>query len=136
MHMPRQPALAAGAMIACLAIGMVPVMQHTVMAQETQVDMDKVFRCAATDADGKKACATARELILGHCTACHTFVPIVMQQFDAKGWQASLDRHRPRVPELSSQQIQIIADYLTANFNPETPPPDLPPDLLKNWTSY
>jgi len=134
--MPWQNAFAVGTVVAGLAIVAVPCMQPGAAAQETQVDMNKVFRCTATDPVGVKACAAGRDLILSHCTACHTFVPIVMQQFDAKAWQASIDRHQPRVPELSPQELHSIADYLIANFNPQTAPPELPPDLLKNWTSY
>ena len=136
MTMLRYASLLAGAAVALLALGTLPATRYPAAAQEEQVDMNKVFRCAATDPAGKQACATGRDLILSHCTACHTFVPIVMQQFDAKAWQASIDRHQPRVPELSHEQLQAIANYLSANFNPETPPPELPPDLLKNWTSY
>lgn len=102
------------------------------------VDLNQVFRCAATDPAGTAACGEARGLIVNNCTACHTFVPIVMQQFDANGWTGLLDRHvgAGRIKQLSSQQVAVIHDYLSANFNGSLPPPELPPALLATWTSY
>jgi len=107
-------------------------------SQAQGVDMDTVFRCSAGDDAGKANCQEARELILNNCTVCHTFVPIVMQQFDQGGWQSLLDRHvgGGRVDQLSPEQVGKIRDYLAANFNAEQPPPDLPPELLETWTSY
>jgi mono/diheme cytochrome c family protein len=107
-----------------------------VMAQD--IDLDAIFRCAATDDAGKAACLEGRNLILNNCTVCHTFVPIVMQSFDVDGWTGLLDRHRQngRVNQLSDAQVQAIHDYLSANFNGTLPPPELPPELLATWTSY
>jgi len=102
------------------------------------LDLDQVFRCAATEDAGKANCAQARDLILNNCTVCHTFVPIVMQQFDGAGWTSLLDRHAGagRINQLSAEQVTAIHDYLTENFNGSLPPPELPPELLSTWTSY
>jgi hypothetical protein len=100
------------------------------------LDMKKVFRCQATDKAGVAACDRARNLILNNCTSCHAFVPIVLQQFDVAGWGGLLSRHRSRVPQLSDAQVAEIKAYLAANFNASLPPPDLPAELLKEWTSY
>ena len=102
------------------------------------VNLDEVFRCAATDDAGKGKCLEARNLIVNNCTVCHTFVPIVMQSFDAGGWTGLLDRHvqNGRVNQLSAEQIAAIHDYLSDNFNGSLPPPELPPELLATWTSY
>jgi hypothetical protein len=100
------------------------------------LDMKKVFRCQATDKAGVSACDKARDLILNNCTVCHAFVPIVLQQFDAAGWGGLLSRHRSRVLQLSDAQVAEIRTYLTANFNATLPPPELPAELLKEWTSY
>jgi hypothetical protein len=100
------------------------------------LDMKKVFRCQARDKAGLSACDKARDLILNNCTVCHAFVPIVLQQFDAAGWGGLLSRHRSRVPQLSDAQVAEIKAYLAANFNATLPPPDLPAELLKAWTSY
>lgn len=100
------------------------------------VDLDVVFRCHPGEAVPVAACKSSRETILQNCTVCHTFVPIVMQQFDSGGWQGLLDRHRDRVPQLSDQQVASIRDFLTATFNEKNEPPELPEELLKTWTTY
>ena len=41
-----------------------------------------------------------------------------------------------RVPNLPADQARAVRDYLVANFNPDKDPPDLPEELLQNWTSY
>ncbi|MEX2482454.1 MAG: hypothetical protein WD928_16470 [Gammaproteobacteria bacterium] len=110
----------------------------TVSAQAQDIDLDQIFRCSASEDAGKANCSEARDLILNNCTVCHSFVPIVMQQFDSEGWTGLLERHvgGGRVNQLSPEQVQSIHDYLTANFNGELPPPELPPALLSTWTSY
>lgn len=109
-----------------------------VSADQGSVDLDKVFRCAAKDKAGTGACQKARDLLLNNCTVCHTFVPIVMQQFDSNGWNSLLERHvaAARTNQLASKDITVIHDYLAANFNGRLPPPELPPALLETWTSY
>ena len=83
-------------------------------------------------------CGKARDLIVNNCTLCHTFVPIVMQKYDSKGWSSLLNRHviGGRVKQLSGPDIATIHDYLSDNFNGRLPPPALPPALAKTWTSY
>ena len=111
---------------------------HVPQAQAQAVDLGKIFRCAAKDTAGIAACHKARDLILNNCTLCHTFVPIVMQKYDSKGWNSLLNRHvvAGRVKQLSYQDVAAIHDYLSENFNGKLPPPDLPPALAKTWTSY
>ncbi len=123
---------------AWLAVGALVAIEPRLpaMAQGSQLDVNVIFRCAAKDDAGVKACASARELILQNCTSCHSFVPIVLQQFDPDGWSTLFQRHRPRVPQLSDDQIETMRAYLAANFNAATPPPELPAELLQNWTSY
>lgn len=104
------------------------------MAQD--LNMEEIFRCHGEEPEQTELCGEARELIIDNCTACHTFVPIVMQQFDREAWEGLLDRHRDRVDHLSDEQVATIHDYLAANFNPDQPPPELPPELLENWTDY
>src|SRR5688572_8593219 len=73
-------------------------------ARAQELDMDVVFRCGATDDAGTAKCAEARDLILTNCTICHTFVPIVMQQWTDSEWTGLLDRHvgNGRVDQLST----------------------------------
>jgi hypothetical protein len=103
-----------------------------------EVDMDAVFRCTAKEAAAVKRCRDTRGIIINNCTVCHSFVPIVMQQFDANGWDSLMTRHVSggRVPNLPADQAKTIQDYLVANFNPDKDPPDLPEELLQEWTSY
>ena len=109
-----------------------------IRALALEVDMDAVFRCTAKDAAVVKRCRDTRGVIMNNCTVCHSFVPIVMQQFDADGWDSLMTRHVSggRVPNLPADQAKAVRDYLVANFNPDKDPPDLPEELLQNWTSY
>src|SRR5215510_8294013 len=59
-----------------------------IRALALEVDMDAVFRCTAKDAAVVKRCRDTRGIIMNNCTVCHSFVPIVMQQFDANGWDS------------------------------------------------
>ncbi|MGE0653881.1 MAG: hypothetical protein AB7P12_19360 [Alphaproteobacteria bacterium] len=109
------------------------------MAQDAgELDMKQIFRCNPTDLVPVARCDEARDLLMNNCTLCHIFVPIVISQFDSDGWWGLLARHVEgnRVDQLSKEQIETIHDYLTANFNPSLDPPELPPALLENWTSY
>jgi len=107
-----------------------------VPSQAQDLDMKKVFRCGAKDKAGVAACDHARDLILANCTNCHAFVPIVIQQFDKAGWEGNFQRHRERATALNAAQLSEIRNYLAANFNPSQDPPELPEELLKEWTSY
>ena len=37
---------------------------------------------------------------------------------------------------LTDEQFATLLSYLKENFNPDRPVPELPPALLKAWTSY
>src|SRR5690606_37567605 len=77
-------------LLAALAAMLLGAATMALPAQAQQLDLDQVFRCAATEDAGIANCAEARDLILNNCTVCHTFVPIVMQQFDSNGWTSLL----------------------------------------------
>jgi hypothetical protein len=76
-----------------------------------------------------------REMVLNNCTNCHTFVPILILQMSGEHWTTSMNTHREYVA-LGEEERQILYDYLIANFNPDTPVPELPAPLLEAWTSY
>ena len=126
------------AAVGLLVVGGFPAGPGALPSMAQEVDLDVVFRCAATDDAEIAKCGEARDLVLTNCTICHTFVPIVMQQWTEPEWRGLLDRHvgNGRVDQLSKEQVATIHDYLAANFNATLPPPDLPPELLENWTSY
>lgn len=117
-----------------IAIAATWLVRDGVRAQD--VDLDVVFRCRPGEAVAPAVCKETREVILQNCTVCHTFVPIVMMQFDSGGWEGLLERHRERVPHLSDPQIASLHKFLTATFNEEHEPPELPEELLKTWTTY
>lgn len=108
----------------------------TAPLQAQDLDMDAIFRCQAEDDEGKRICKEGQELIVMNCTVCHTFVPIVLQQFDRAAWRGLLDRHRDRASQLSEEQFDLLLEYLSQNFNPDLPPPEVPAEMLNNWTAY
>jgi len=79
--------------------------------------------------------AEMRDMVMNNCTNCHTFVPIVILQMGSDHWDTSMNIHREYVA-LSDEERQVLYDYLKANFNPDTPVPELPAALLESWTSY
>jgi hypothetical protein len=125
-----------GLFVALALVGAFFFASKSLRAQE--LDLDVVFRCSTKGADAAKQCKATREMIIGNCTVCHTFVPIVMQQFEPSGWDGLLARHVSggRVTNLKPEQIKVIRDFLVATFNTSNPPPELPQELLDNWTSY
>lgn len=94
-------------------------------AVPTKVDLDAIF----PPGDG-------REVVLGSCQNCHTFVPIVILQMDKDAWRRNSLDHRERVATLSDEQFAQAYAYLAEHFGPHRPVPQLPPDLLKSWTTY
>src|SRR5262245_7719244 len=127
-----------GLFIALALVGAFYFMSKPPRAQEVELDLDVIFRCASKQASAATQCKAKRALIIGNCTVCHTFVPIVMQQFEPDGWDGLLARHVSgnRVNNLKPEQVKVIRDFLVATFNPSNPPPELPQQLLDNWTSY
>lgn len=90
-----------------------------------RVDMDAIF----PEGPG-------RDLLLNNCQSCHTWVPVVVLQMNEEEWNRWAVEHRGRVSGLSDEEFQTLHQYLIANFNPNTPVPELPPALLESWTTY
>jgi hypothetical protein len=63
-------------------------------------------------------------------------VPIVILQMTKEAWERNRRDHRDRVAGLSDEEVETLYQYVTANFNPDRPVPELPKELLKTWTSY
>ena len=125
-----------GVAAAVFASALVCLAAPITAAQAQDLDMKKIFRCTAKDKPGIEACDKSRTLILNNCTTCHVFVAIVVQQFDKAGWDGLFDRHKGRAEQLSPAQMNEMKSYLAANFNPKLDPPDVPPELLTEWTAY
>jgi mono/diheme cytochrome c family protein len=77
-----------------------------------------------------------RDLVLNNCQNCHTFVPIVVLQMEKDAWQRNSIDHRERVTQLTEDEFRIVYEYLSTNFGPHRPVPELPKALLETWTSY
>lgn len=100
------------------------------LAKGQSVDMDKIF----PPSDPPET----RDLLLQTCsTSCHSFVPLVVGRKTAEEWTGTFDRHRPQVEPfgLTEEQIAAMLKYLQANFDPEKPIPELPPELLQGWAT-
>ena len=117
-------AMAAAALLALPAPG---------SAQE--LDMNAIMPCGTPDLKGKQdaaACDSSRAIFVQQCTSCHTIVPIVRQQKNDADWDATMTRHRERVPDLSPAEFDSIAQFLKDHFKPERPVPNLPQQLIDN----
>jgi hypothetical protein len=90
-----------------------------------KVNMDEVF----PPDDG-------RDLVLENCVNCHTIVPIALARKIPDEWISHRTQHRQRVSGLSEADADRLWGYLTRNFYPGRPIPQLPEDLLQTWTSY
>jgi mono/diheme cytochrome c family protein len=90
-----------------------------------KVNMDEVF----PPDDG-------RDLVLNNCVNCHTIVPIALARKTPDEWVSHRTQHRQRVGGLSDADADRLWGYLTRNFAPGRPIPQLPEDLLQTWTSY
>lgn len=119
-----------------LAVAMAAFAPSAGLAQD--LDLDAVFRCNGETEVDPAHCVEQRGVIIANCTVCHTFAPIVMQQWAKEEWHALLFRHveNDRVGQLSEADVEALNAYLAATFNPDRPPPELPPALLETWTNY
>lgn len=72
-----------------------------------------------------------RDLVLYNCTACHTFVRIVLGQRTKERWEIVKRNHRPRVPQVPDSDLDRIFEYVESNFNETKPVPSLPNWLLE-----
>lgn len=77
-----------------------------------------------------------RELVLDNCQSCHVLVPILVLRMDKAAWYRNSLEHRERVEGLDDDDFEILYDYLTSTFTPDSPIPELPAALLDTWTTY
>ena len=77
-----------------------------------------------------------RELVLDNCQSCHVLVPILILRMDEAAWYRNSLEHRERVEGLDDDDFEILYDYLSSTFTPDSPVPELPPALLDTWTTY
>lgn len=99
-----------------------------VLAQE--VNIEEIFWCHEGDMSQSVAdCEATRMTILTVCTSCHTFVPVVKAQKLPDEWSATLAAHRQKAPDMPADDFDRIQVFLSDHFNPDNPPPTLPPAL-------
>jgi hypothetical protein len=78
-----------------------------------------------------------REETLTSCAGCHSFAPLIIAQKSPDAWRLTMREHRSQYMEsLSDEDAAVITAYLIANFNPDKPVPELPPELLEGFTNY
>jgi len=117
--------------IAVMLVAMAPIASVTPAAAQ-DLDFEAVFNCAEDGPLGAQTpeqCMEARNLLLNNCTSCHTFVPIVKAQKTEDAWNALLNLHRDRVPQLSEDEFELLGEYLRSHYNETEPVPELPPAL-------
>jgi mono/diheme cytochrome c family protein len=57
----------------------------------------------------------------GNCTTCHTLDRVKTKHFDKESWSGLIDSMRGKrggPKDLTDDQIQELADYLSKNFGP------------------
>lgn len=121
------------------ALGVAVTILLTFMSGEARaqnIDMERIFTCEDQNTLEMKQCNVGREVLLANCMACHAFVQIVIRQYDDGGWTSVLRRHKERAPHLTEEEFRALHDYLTAKFNPDREPPELPPEFLESMTDY
>lgn len=81
-----------------------------------------------------------RDLVFENCvSSCHNFFPLLQQKTPGAWKMTLLGNHRNRVRRLSDAEYALLIAYLVANFNPEKPLPELPPELtvgVRTWSAY
>jgi hypothetical protein len=76
-----------------------------------------------------------RELVLEHCVGCHSIAPIAVAAKSADEWDAQHENHS-RFLKFSQADQDVLYKYLKKYFAEDRVIPDLPPELLQNWTTY
>jgi len=119
----------AGAAALVLGAGWVTQSPRPAVAQD--FDVNAVFYCEGKPIgeQSQAECEQARAAMFTNCTVCHSFVPIVKAQKDKAGWEAFMAQHSGRVPDLADSDKTLLVNFFAAHFNPENPPPQLPPEL-------
>ena len=65
--------------------------------------------------------APARYILEGNCTTCHTLDRVKTKHFDKESWSGLIESMRGKrggPKDLTDDQIQELADYLSKNFGP------------------
>jgi len=69
-----------------------------------------------------------RELVFFYCGDCHSLsIPLVARKA-SEAWVDFIKTH-PGTAFLSEETLKPLLEYLTANFGPDDPVPEIPPGL-------
>ena len=63
-----------------------------------------------------------REAVMSKCFQCHTDAMFRDQRQDRRGWEAAIHRMIGRGGLWSSEEIKLMADYLSSDFGPNSKP--------------
>jgi hypothetical protein len=69
-----------------------------------------------------------REPVLNNCGSCHNLACSAIGQRTNARWDALKESHAEKVP---GADLNVMFDYLKANFNDSKPEPNVPPAFLK-----
>jgi putative hemolysin len=72
-----------------------------------------------------------RELVLNSCGSCHSAVCAARGQRTAERWDSIKKDHKEKLSGSSSEDLNVMFSYLTANFNDTKPEPQIAPELLQ-----
>jgi hypothetical protein len=112
-----------------------PFWSRSIPAAAQDLDLNAIMPCGTPDFAGKQSaadCTSARSLLMQQCTSCHSFVPIVRQQKEESGWDATIASHRERVSSMSDNELNLLAQFMKDHFRPDRPVPNLPQQLIDN----
>jgi len=72
-----------------------------------------------------------RDLVLEWCGTCHSLARILTTRKDPEGWANYMKTRRADIAFLGDEEVKTVLDYLIANFTPDKPIPQLPPELTR-----
>jgi hypothetical protein len=71
-----------------------------------------------------------RDLVILYCSDCHSVARPLVTRKSPQAWADFLDSHSG-TQTLSPDVLQALIAYFAANFGPNNPTPNLPPELLQ-----
>jgi mono/diheme cytochrome c family protein len=63
-----------------------------------------------------------RSVVMSKCFQCHTDAMFRDQRQDRRGWEAAIHRMIGRGGLWTSEEIKLMADYLSTDFGPNSKP--------------
>ena len=80
------------------------------------------------------AAGTGREMVRNLCVGCHNLDIVVSQRYSEQEWRDSINRMVEFGGRFTAEEINVIADYLTANYGiaAQTSEPSQPETTLSS----